>query len=70
MILGLLSDLEEVRYETIDALLRYSYRVAGTVGLMMCDVLDVDDPAAAAFAIDLGIAMQLTNICRDVREDA
>jgi len=44
--------------------------VAGTVGLMMSDVLDVKDPAASPFAIDLGIGMQLTNICRDVQEDA
>jgi phytoene synthase len=52
------------------ALLRYSYRVAGTVGLMMCGVLGVKRPEARAFAIDLGVAMQLTNICRDVAEDA
>lgn len=67
---GLRQDLGEVRIASEAELLRYSYRVAGTVGLMMSDVLDATDPAAAPFAIDLGIAMQLTNICRDVREDA
>lgn len=70
LIEGVTSDLETVRTENIDCLLRYCYRVAGTVGLMMCCVLDVDDPAALPHAVDLGIAMQLTNICRDVAEDA
>ena len=51
-------------------LLRYCYRAAGTVGLMMCRVLDAPEPAAAAHAVDLGIAMQLTNICRYVADDA
>lgn len=53
-----------------EELLHYAYGVASTVGLMMCDVLGVDDPRARPFAIDLGIGMQLTNICRDVAEDA
>jgi len=70
LINGLLTDLDEVELKTVDELLRYCYRVAGTVGLMMSDVLDVKDPAASPFAIDLGIGMQLTNICRDVQEDA
>jgi phytoene synthase len=51
-------------------LLRYCYRVAGTVGIMMCNALDVVDAAALPHAIDLGIGMQITNICRDVAEDA
>ena len=67
---GVASDLETVAFETVSDLLRYAYKVAGTVGLMMCCVLDVDDPLAAPFAIDLGIAMQLTNIARDIQEDA
>ncbi len=50
-------------------LIRYGYRVAGTVGLMMCGVLGVDEPEALPFAVDLGVGMQLTNICRDVYED-
>lgn len=51
-------------------LLRYAYRVAGTVGLLMCDVLNCHSPEAKGHAVDLGIAMQLTNIARDVLEDA
>jgi phytoene synthase len=70
LIEGLLSDLDPVRIPDEAALLRYSYRVAGTVGVMMCGVLDVHDPVAYPHAIDLGIAMQLTNICRDIAEDA
>lgn len=67
---GLSADLSPVAIDSEAALLRYAYRVAGTVGLMMCRAMDVTDPRAHYFAIDLGIAMQLTNICRDVREDA
>ncbi len=67
---GVRGDLDPVQLGDDRALLRYAYRVAGTVGLMMCGVLGVRDPAARAQAIDLGVAMQLTNICRDVREDA
>ncbi len=52
------------------ALLRYCHGVAGTVGLMMARILGATDPAAARHAIDLGIALQLTNIARDTREDA
>ena len=51
-------------------LLRYAYRVAGTVGLLMCEVLECHTPEAKGHAVDLGIAMQLTNIARDVLEDA
>ncbi len=67
---GVRSDLDGVRIPDETRLLRYCYQVAGTVGLMMCRVLDVDDKTALHHAIDLGIAMQLTNICRDVHEDA
>jgi phytoene synthase len=68
---GLLEDQADiVALADEAALLRYAYRVAGTVGLLMCDVLDCRAPAARAHAIDLGIAMQLTNIARDVLEDA
>lgn len=65
-----LTDSGPVRVPDEAALLRYAYGVAGTVGLLMCSVLGTDDPQAAARAIDLGIAMQLTNIARDVMEDA
>lgn len=67
---GITSDLETVRVADEGALLRYCYQAAGTVGAMMCRVLGCDDPAALRHAIDLGIAMQLTNICRDVAADA
>lgn len=66
---GVVSDQGSVALQTDAELLRYCYRVAGTVGLAMCAVLGVEDPRAHAHAIDLGIAMQLTNICRDVLED-
>ena len=68
---GLLEDQDDVVVLADEAaLLRYAYRVAGTVGLLMCHVLDCHAPPARAHAIDLGIAMQLTNIARDVLEDA
>ncbi len=68
---GLLDDQrEEVALQSEADLLRYAYRVAGTVGLLMCDVLACHDEQARVYAIDLGIAMQLTNIARDVLEDA
>jgi 15-cis-phytoene synthase len=70
LIEGVESDLGCVRIADVPELLRYCYQVAGTVGQMMSAALDVTDLAASPHAIDLGIAMQLTNICRDVREDA
>ena len=70
LIRGVEGDLEAVRVADIAGLLRYSYRVAGTVGQMMTALLDVTAPEAIPHAIHLGIAMQLTNVCRDVREDA
>ena len=70
LIAGVESDLQTVRVPDMDALLHYCYQVAGTVGLMMCKVLESDDKQAFAHAVDLGIAMQLTNICRDVAADA
>jgi len=70
LVAGVASDLEPVRIADEEQLVRYAFRVAGTVGLMMCAVLDVHDLRAAPFAIDLGIAMQLTNIARDVGDDA
>ncbi len=58
------------RYETLDDLSHYAARVAGTVGAMMALVMDTRSPAALARACDLGVAMQYTNIARDVGEDA
>ena len=70
LIAGVWSDTELVRMADDAHLMQYCYQVAGTVGLMMCKVLNTDHPEAEPFAIDLGIAMQLTNICRDVQTDA
>ena len=67
---GMLRDQQPTALETEAQLLRYCHAVAGTVGLMMCRVLNCQHPRADSFAIDLGIAMQLTNIARDVLEDA
>ena len=68
---GVESDLKEkVLISSKKELLIYSYRVAGTVGLMMAKILNVQNKNALKSAIDLGIAMQLTNISRDVVEDS
>lgn len=67
---GVRTDLADVAIEDDVALLRYCYRVAATVGLMLNRVLGVAGTEADACAVDLGLAMQLTNIVRDVREDA
>ncbi len=67
---GVETDLKEkVQINSKKELLVYSYRVAGTVGLMMSKILKVNSKEALKGAIDLGIAMQLTNIARDVCED-
>ncbi len=67
---GVGSDLKQKVYlRSVKDLLVYSYRVAGTVGLMMSKILNVNDTRSLKGAIDLGIAMQLTNIARDVIED-
>ena len=67
---GIESDIKsEVRLNSKKELLVYSYRVAGTVGLMMAKILNVSKKETLKSAIDLGIAMQLTNISRDVIED-
>ena len=69
LIAGLEMDAEDTRYGSLAELGLYCYRVAGTVGLMMCHVLGLRDDRALPRAVHLGIAMQLTNICRDVAED-
>ncbi len=67
---GIKSDInEKVKINSKKDLLIYSYRVAGTVGLMMAKILRVNKRSSLKSAIDLGIAMQLTNISRDVIED-
>ena len=68
---GIRSDIKErVKLNSKKDLLVYSYRVAGTVGLMMAKILKVSKKNSLKSAIDLGIAMQLTNISRDVIEDS
>ncbi len=67
---GLAWDVEGRRYETLDDLLAYAARVAGAVGAMMSLLMGVREPAALARACELGVAMQLSNIARDVGEDA
>ena len=70
LIEGVGSDLKtKVYLRSVRDVLVYSYRVAGTVGLMMAKILNVNDTRSLKGAIDLGIAMQLTNIARDVIED-
>lgn len=63
-------DIDNRRYEEMDDLHAYSARVAGTVGAMMAIVMGVREPAPIARACELGMAMQLTNIARDVGKDA
>lgn len=70
LILGAESDAKEEQILSRTDLSLYCYRVAGVVGLMMCPLIGVKNKNAYAHAIDLGIAMQMTNICRDILEDA
>tara|TARA_B100000900_G_scaffold307146_1_gene265792 strand:+ start:201 stop:1052 length:852 start_codon:yes stop_codon:yes gene_type:complete len=71
LFVGIKSDIKEkVQFNSKKDLLIYSYRVAGTVGLMMAKILKVNNKSSLKSAIDLGIAMQLTNISRDVIEDS
>jgi phytoene synthase len=70
LITGVRIDLGLCRFASWDELRDYCYHVAGTVGLMVAPILGCQDDAALPHAVDLGIAMQLTNILRDVGEDA
>ena len=71
LLIGIKSDIKvKVKFNSRKDLLIYSYRVAGTVGLMMAKILKVNKKSSLKSAIDLGIAMQLTNISRDVIEDS
>lgn len=70
LIQGVLMDTTVKRYETFDELYVYCYRVASTVGLMSSEILGYADKIALEYAEAMGIAMQLTNILRDVKEDA
>jgi phytoene synthase len=70
LIEGLSWDVEGRCYENVEALMDYAARVAGAVGVMMALIMGVRSPVVLARAADLGVAMQLTNIARDVGEDA
>ncbi len=63
-------DVDAVHYETIEDTLRYCYHVAGVVGLMMATIMGAKDPRVLDRACDLGLAFQLTNIARDIVDDA
>ena len=67
---GFEMDAEDRVYETVDDILDYSYHVAGVVGVMMANIMGVRDEATLDRASDLGLAFQLTNIARDVIDDA
>lgn len=67
---GMEMDLDRNRYPSIDALKEYCYRVAGVVGLLSAQIFGYRDPRTLDYAVDLGLAFQLTNIIRDVGEDA
>lgn len=69
LLAGMEMDVIGRHYASVDELLLYCHRVASTVGLMMCHVFGAFEPAALRHAAHLGVAMQLTNICRDVKED-
>ena len=66
---GVKMDLSKTRYNSFDELYDYSYKVASVVGLMTSEIFGYEDKKALDYAVDLGIAMQLTNILRDVGED-
>ena len=70
LIKGLILDQKKIRIQNKEELIKYSYHVAGTVGLMMSKIIGVKHKNAAKSSIDLGIGMQLTNIARDVYEDS
>lgn len=70
LVRGMEMDVHNQQYEEFPELEKYCYHVAGTVGLMMVYIMGVSDKKALAHAVDLGVAMQLTNISRDIVEDA
>jgi len=67
---GMEMDLQKKRYLTFDDLQTYCYHVASTVGLMCIEIFGYRHPSAREFAVNLGIALQLTNILRDIKKDA
>jgi phytoene synthase len=69
LISGVARDLRQKRYETFEDLAAYAYGVASTVGLMSMHIVGFSGPEAIPYAIKLGVALQVTNVLRDVRED-
>ena len=69
VIRGVETDLVVARFQSFDHLREYCYLVASAVGLICIEVFGYEDPAAREYAVDLGIAMQMTNVMRDVKED-
>jgi phytoene synthase len=69
LINGVARDLQQTRYQTFDELAEYSYGVASTVGLMSMHIVGFRGPEAIPYAVKLGVALQITNILRDVGED-
>ena len=67
---GVEMDLTITRYQNFEELYVYCYRVAGTVGLLTSPIFGYQDESALQYAVDLGVALQLTNILRDIGEDA
>lgn len=70
LIKGMEMDLQNDRYKSFDDLQLYCYRVASTVGLMCIEIFGYKNPSTKDFAVNLGIALQLTNILRDISKDA
>ncbi|MBU0475137.1 MAG: presqualene diphosphate synthase HpnD [Bacteroidetes bacterium] len=70
LIKGMEMDVQQSRYPTIDDLTKYCYRVAATVGLMSIEIFGYKNISTRKFAVNLGLALQLTNILRDIKKDA
>jgi phytoene synthase len=70
IIAGVEMDMDHPTYETFDALYPYCYRVAAAVGLCCIEIFGYSDPRAREYAVNLGVALQITNILRDVQADA
>ena len=66
---GVAMDLDTARYQTFDELLEYCHRVASAVGLICIRIFGCRDPRAREYALNLGVALQLTNIVRDIKDD-
>ena len=67
---GMAMDVQRSRYQTFEELHTYCYRAASVIGLICIEIFGYRRPQAKIFAVDLGLAMQLTNILRDIKEDA